>query len=858
MKLRHLTLAAGFLGAVITNHALAVGLGEITLNSALNEPLDAEIQLLNVGELTELEMLAGLGSQTDFDTAGVDRLFLLTDLRFEINLSDKGNPVIQVSSKRPIREPYLDFLVELDWPAGRLLREYTLLLDMPLYATEKPVAKKIEAASSGAQPTATPTAEPSTPAPRTTVSPALAISDDEYRVASGDTVWAIATKIRPQGATMSQTMAAIKQANPDAFINGNINLLKKGAVLRLPEGSDIQALSAADSAAELAIAESASEAAQAPMLDATSSTQGSDTAEDSGEGRLKLAALGADQALSSASAGEEAVEGSEGTSVSGGADLTVAREELDKATRENAELRERIAMLEEQLSTNERLLEIQDDSMRASQVATLVEPEGVEPESEVADQATAPEVTAETVAEKPDTTVSEEVAVKAEPVKQDKGFDISAWMDYLLYPAIGLVALLLAVLMLFRNRKQDDEATDELSLQTLVDKDEPLALDEVEDEEALLSDSDKEYIAELAEDLDEEGLQDLEDIEELDELQLEDGEGVDPKGEADIYLSLGNYTQAENILKGAIEQDPQDTALRLKLLEVYVNANDPDAFAEQYQQLLALDDPAAQAKAAVLRAELVPEDDFKEIDSDSDELDTVSELPEVAEFSAPEEQDSDFVEPSLDFDLGDVSPDAIPEALEESEAQPAVELEVEPELELPEEFDLGAEALEEEILSERSLEDTLEVGLDETPEAVEETVDADFDLDLDLEDVDLDSLSSEIDEEMPDVELEAEPEAPVVAAEDNFVAPDALEEQTLEELEDSILSGADEGEDTQNLNEELKAFGDEDECDTKLVLAETYMDMGDSENARDLLNEVIAEGNEEQIQKARNLLETVT
>ena len=853
MKLRHLTLAAGFLGAVITNHAFAVGLGEITLNSALNEPLDAEIELLNVGELTELEMLAGLGSQADFDTAGVERLFLLTDLRFQIDLSDKGRPVIQVSSKRPIREPYLDFMIELDWPAGRLLREYTLLLDMPLYATEKPVAKKIEAASSGPQPTVTPTVEPSKSAAKT--SPALAISGDEYRVASGDTVWDIATKIRPLGATMSQTMAAIKQANPDAFINGNINLLKKGAVLRLPEGSDIQALSAVDSATELATIESAAEAAQAPVLDATSSTQDSGASESSGEGRLKLAALGADEALSTASAGEDAETGSEGTSVSAGADLDVAREELDRATRENAELRERIAMLEEQLSTNERLLEIQDDSMRASQVATLVEPDEIESDSDTAEQAAASETTEEetpasAVAAKADTASSKEVAVEAEkskPAKQDKGFDISAWMDYLLYPAIGLLALLLAVLMLFRNRKQDDETTDELSLQTLANKDEPLAAGENDEDDTLLSDSDKEYIAELAEDLDEEGLQDLEDLEEIDELRLEDGEGVDPKGEADIYMSLGNYAQAENILKGAIEQDPQDTALRLKLLEVHVNANDPDAFTEQYQQLLALNDPEAEAKAVALRAELIPEASFEEPES-------ISELPEVAEFSAPEEEDSDFVEPSLDFDLGDVSPDAIPEPLEEpaAEAEPAVASGEEPELEMPEEFDLGAEAFEEAVSEER---------LEDAQKAVEETIDTDFDLDLDLEDVDLDSLSSEIDEEMLDVdlgELEAEPEAPVVAAEESFVAPDVLDEQTLEELEDSILSGADDEEDTQSLDDELKAFGDEDECDTKLVLAETYMDMGDPENARDLLNEVIAEGTEEQIQKARNLLETVT
>ncbi len=122
MKLRHLTLAAGLFGVVVSNQTFAVGLGELKLNSALNEPLDAEIQLLNVGELSELEMLVGLGSQKDFDNAGVERPFSLTDLRFEVDLSKPGNPVILVTSRKPLREPFVDFLVEVDWPTGRLLR----------------------------------------------------------------------------------------------------------------------------------------------------------------------------------------------------------------------------------------------------------------------------------------------------------------------------------------------------------------------------------------------------------------------------------------------------------------------------------------------------------------------------------------------------------------------------------------------------------------------------------------------------------------------------------------------------------------------------------------------------------------
>lgn len=810
MKLRHLTLAAGMLGAVISNHSVALGLGEIKLNSALNEPLNAQIQLLNVGEMTELEMLVGLASQQDFSNAGVERPFSLTDLRFEIDLSNPKNPVVQVTSRKPIREPYLDFLVEMDWPAGRLLREYTLLLDLPVYATEKPAAKKIEAASSGAQPTSQsqrrPVAAPS-------YEPALAVGDDEYRVGSGDTVWSIAQKIRPEGATMAQTMAAIKQANPSAFINDNINLLKKGAVIRLPEGSDIKALTAAESAVEVGFSDktAASDDTQAPLLDATAESGSDRTAAESGEGRLKLAALGADEALASTSAGVNSGEGSaaEG-SLSPTEQLSAAREELDKASRENAELKDRIAKLEEQLSTVNRLVEIQDDSLRGAQVATQAEPEQ---QQEVANAAAPDEAVA--VTEEPvSSAATDEAAAAAEkPVAaqekpaEGKSFDFASLMDYLLYPAIGLLALLLAALMFFRNRKQDEDAAEELSLQTLVDR--PAPAQPEEDDAQVLTAEDKEYIAEMADELDDQGWQDLE---ELEELRLGEGEGVDPKGEADIYLSLGNYRQAENILKSAIDADPADASLQLKLLEVYVNSNNVEAFDQQSQQLASLNNAEADAKAAALRAEFAP-----------------SALDQLDELDTGEVAVSDFESPTVDFDLGDVGETEIP--------------------------DLGATPVSAEA-EEEDIAPAVAVS--------EEPAHQDFDLDLDLENLDLDSLASEIDQDMPEAELddiEASDSDELLVSDtsiESFEAPDSIEEPTLEALEDAILADTGEGEESLDDFNELKAFGDEDECDTKLVLAETYLDLGDSENARDLLNEVLEEGSEEQKDKARNLLETVT
>src|SRR5690554_201729 len=134
MVLRTRPLAIGVAVLLFSSWAVAVGLGEIQLHSALNEPLDAEIRLHNLGDLTESEILAGLASASEFTRAGLDREAILSELSFSLDLSNPAAPLLRVNSKRAIREPYLDFLVDVRWPSGRLLREYTLLLDLPVYA----------------------------------------------------------------------------------------------------------------------------------------------------------------------------------------------------------------------------------------------------------------------------------------------------------------------------------------------------------------------------------------------------------------------------------------------------------------------------------------------------------------------------------------------------------------------------------------------------------------------------------------------------------------------------------------------------------------------------------------------------
>jgi pilus assembly protein FimV len=111
--------------------AQALGIGDITLKSGLNEPLRAEIRVRGAGDLSADQVIVELANSADFQRAGVERLYSLAEIDFEVELSSKGDGVIRLSTPRPVREPYLDFVVEVRWPTGRVLREYTVLLDLP-------------------------------------------------------------------------------------------------------------------------------------------------------------------------------------------------------------------------------------------------------------------------------------------------------------------------------------------------------------------------------------------------------------------------------------------------------------------------------------------------------------------------------------------------------------------------------------------------------------------------------------------------------------------------------------------------------------------------------------------------------
>lgn len=218
---------------LLAGQASALGVGDITLHSALNQPLDADIELLDVGDLGADELEVRLAGADVFAAAGVERLQFLNELRFSLVLQGRGGNRIHVSSSRPVQEPYLNFLVEVARPNGRIVREFTVLLD-PLGYTPR----MLPAARSGIEPqrqSSTPV-----PAPRSAavvVDPALLEPGDDYLTRPSDNLWAISGRLRGAGnADRAQLMEALYQLNPQAFVNADRHRLKAGARLRLPAG----------------------------------------------------------------------------------------------------------------------------------------------------------------------------------------------------------------------------------------------------------------------------------------------------------------------------------------------------------------------------------------------------------------------------------------------------------------------------------------------------------------------------------------------------------------------------------------------------------------------------------------------
>ncbi|OEY67711.1 FimV/HubP family polar landmark protein [Marinobacter sp. X15-166B] len=371
MKVRKLAVALALVGGLGSGLAQALGLGEIELQSYLNEPLNAEIALRKSKGVQPGEVFVGLASEADYRRVGISRDYFLSKLKFDVGTTSSGNLVVNVTSREALREPYLNFLLEVTWPSGRLMREYAVLVDPPVYAEESGVRESIQAPQASS-PAATASSPNRTQASGRSPRPAVGsgAAPRTYGATNqSDTLWGIALAVRPDNSVSpQQVMLALQDLNPDAFIGGNINRLKRGEVLRIPDMEQIQQRSRAEANRQVT---AQNQALQTPTqeVDATARTAAEVTpatttaGQGAVDGGSELKLLVAED-VSESGASDSGSAGGDGQ-LGGGADVgtAVALEELESARRENAELSERLTDLQDQVATLQRLLELKNNQL---------------------------------------------------------------------------------------------------------------------------------------------------------------------------------------------------------------------------------------------------------------------------------------------------------------------------------------------------------------------------------------------------------------------------------------------------------------------------------------------------------------
>jgi len=602
--------------------AQAASLGKLTVFSGLGQPLRAEVEIS--GEKDELPgMTARLAPAEVFKQASVEYASGLTDLRFAIEKKSGGRAVLKVTSVRPVNEPFLDFLIELNWPAGKLVREYTFLLDPPEYATQQNVriaadARIVETVQGGgavasAKPAARVPAEaraaagvsvakPAKPAP----APAKpATEGNAYVVERGDTLRKIASLNQYEGVSLEQMLVGLYRNNRDAFIGNDINRLKAGAILNLPEKSAVEAVTAKETRSiyvqtgdfgayrnKLAAAASKSETAEAPAAQQqtggkiTPKVEEKTPALDPAKDQLKVARMDASGKASAAA-------------------------EADRVAREKAlkEAEERVTLLEKNVGELQKLLEMKNqrlaelekqpagDGAKPPVAPSVSSAESVKPEAE--------KPVAQPVAEEKPLTPAEPVQQKTEekpktpspvleqePVVDEPGMLDSVLEDPLpLVGGVGALALL-AGLFAYRRRKSNAPLAPETTAVRAPSSLGPNSVFRMTGGQSVDTGNTPPQTGEFSQ----AGPGTI------------DTDEVDPVAEADVYMAYGRDAQAEEILLEALQKDPQRLAIHAKLLEIYANRRSLKQFetlaSELYAQTAGIG--PEWEKVSALGAELDP------------------------------------------------------------------------------------------------------------------------------------------------------------------------------------------------------------------------------------------------------------
>ncbi|PWK49118.1 FimV/HubP family polar landmark protein [Pleionea mediterranea] len=823
----------------------ALGLGEIKLKSGLNQPLKAEIELFSPEGMSEFEVAASLASMAEFEKAGIDYFGYLKNIRFKTVKHSEEVLVIELSTREPIKEPFLNFLVELNWPKGRMLREYTVLLDPPVFSnSSSSTVTQAETAKPRQAQTAPQTVQ-QTRQPAVTRQPSntseTVFSDSSYGpVGNAETLWSIAGKVRPSNATIHQTLVALFRANPDAFVNQNINLLKKGAVLEIPDASQI-ASTPHRAALKDMVARLRGDNTSDSVLDTSGQQASNQSARRSGD-RLKLATP--DSGTGDASGTGSNLDGQQVNRLK--SQLAETKEAAATLEAENEELRRKLQSALSQIEqSGDNALDISstegaalanqdsvfkntddsdtqqslDDESTGTDDASI-EDEGMaagntqQSSDDSSDMGTEQSGLDSSNTDSNDAMTDQETASDSSPTKKttppsslSTPPSSSSILDdpLYLYGGIALIVVLLGAFAVFwkmRQRMSDEEYQDDLVVSaggSSFDTEESMDMPDGDD---LLSDFDSD------------------DVFEGDESTAE----ADPLGEADIYIAYGKYDQAEKLLKDAIDSHPERTDLKVKLLECFAEAKDKDSFEATENEFNNSFDNDSARQVSEIKSQAWPGEST---------VDDEFELPSTEEIFGDSDTSSSKDDFDDDFSLDDLDTES-DVSLDDTDEQPSIS---------GEEESFDTDELDFDIEDQASDDDKADAGSDDA-----------FSLDEDLLDLESEKDSASDDDFSLDMDDDTTKQA---GSDDDSFSLDSDSDDDAIDLSDDIDMDLDS--DDFNLDED-DSMDDElmdgtDEASTKLDLARAYIDMGDAEGAKEILNEVVEEGGEAHKSEALSLLE---
>ncbi len=868
------TLSAAVISAVLLSNAHAAGLGKLTVLSSLGQPLRAEIELTSVSPDEADSLIPRLASPDAFRQANVDLNPALFSLQFAVE--KRGNqPIVRITSTQPINEPFVDMLLELAGNKNRLVREYTFLLDPPEMRSARavqvapivigrslPPANPVEH-TPPVMPASQQVSEPTTqaaPAVRETPAPASAgrsarAAADEYHVKKGDTLAKIANQYRPSGVSLDQMLVALYRANPDAFIGKNMNRLRAGKILSVPEEDSAKSVvqseakgvvvaQAADFnsyrnklAGQVAAAEAkkSDDARQAAGGKITTRIQEEFSADDEAKDKLTLSKSDA-----AANAGADKA-----------ANAGVSAEDLIAKDKAIAEANARVQELEKNVSELQKILEIKNQDLAEQQKAASaistdpvpsaeVSPVAVTPAAETpADVATAgpAEAVAATeavVAPAPKPAPKKPVVVAPPPPPPSFFEDLMA--NALFLPGAAALLALLAGLGIYssRRRKQTKSFEDSIITDSSLKSNSLFGSTGGQSVDTNNSVFNSNFVPSAS--------------------QLDTNE-VDPIAEADVYIAYGRDAQAEEILKEALRNQPDRHAVRVKLLEIYANRNDVRSFeilaselysltkgeGEDWKQaanlglILDAGNPLyanntlagkAESKAVALNAHTQPFDEEDVATSSAEAGTSFVDSPTLPLKQESQQKPEDLPVPQavvedLDFDLDGLDIESADK--KSPEASPA-----EMSADIPD-IDFGfLEDRSGSATGEKSAVADAGTSQEAQPFSTPEFLIPD-DMGLDFPSKN-DVAATPIKEpafDLSSIELDLNPADADAAA-----------------SSDLVLGGAD----------EEASYTGSAEMATKIDLAIAYQEIGDKEGARELLEEVVKGGSGEQSEKAKNLL----